>query len=150
MQSYRLPVYGLRLVRERSVQCGQELEKAGNSREVAEMANRFLRDSPVEQFLVFFMDCQNRLIGMTVQKGTVNQTAVYPAEIYKAALLCNSVSIVLVCHNHPSGVLKPSPEDIRLTQKLKEGARLLGLALLDHIIVDGMGGFYSFLDAGIL
>ena len=146
---YKLPVYGLRLVRESAVEYA-DMEAVNNSRAVAELANRLLKDSPIEEFLVFFLDNQNRLIGMTRQKGTVNQTPVFPAEIFKVALTLGVTVSLIFLHNHPSGVLKPSPEDIRLHQKLVEAARLFQMSVLDNLIVDGMGGHYSFHEAGIL
>ena len=147
--NYTLPLYGLKLVRERSIGFVKAHEPFKNSVQVALYANRFLKRSPIEQFLVFYLDNQNTIIGMTSQKGTVNQTAVYPDVIFKTALLCNAVGL-LFAHNHPSGLLKPSPEDIRLNQKLGDGAKLLGLSLLDHLIVDGLGNHYSFHEAGML
>jgi DNA repair protein RadC len=68
--------------------------------------------------------------------------------IFAAALKCCASGIILA-HNHPSGELDPSSEDIAITNKLKAGALLLDLKLLDHIIVT-RGDFYSFADSGIL
>lgn len=73
--------------------------------------------------------------------GTINQSNVYPREIIKEALLSNASQVILV-HNHPSGVLKPSNEDLRMTGMVYEALALCELTLLDHIIVS-KGSFLS-------
>ena len=71
-----------------------------------------------------------------------------PKLIYCAALKCLASSII-VCHNHPSGQLRPSEEDIRLTRKLLEAGKLLDIAFQDHLILT-REGYYSFADMGML
>jgi len=149
MNCYSIPIFRLKLVREKRVNFFNGQTPLKNSLDVVKFTTRYLKDSPVEQFLTFYLDNQNRLIGLMTQKGTVNQTAVYFGEIFKTALLCNSVSLILV-HNHPSGMLKPSPEDIRLTGQIKDAARLFQMSILDHLIIDGVGGYLSFHEKGIL
>jgi DNA repair protein RadC len=68
--------------------------------------------------------------------------------VFSSALKCLASSIVLA-HNHPSGQLRPSEEDIRLTRKLIEGARYLDLSIYDHVILS-REGFYSFMDSGMM
>jgi DNA repair protein RadC len=120
-----------------------------NSREVREFLIREIGHDPRESFYVIFLDNQNRLLGCeTVQTGTINQTAVYPREIFERALRYRAAALIFA-HNHPSGVLKPSAEDVRLNQKLTEAARLLQLSVLDHVIVS-REGHYSFHESGIL
>jgi len=75
-------------------------------------------------------------------------TVADPKMIFKEAVDRRASSLVL-CHNHPSGQLRPSEEDIRLTHKLVEGGRLLDIGILDHVIVTG-AGYYSFADNGML
>ena len=72
---------------------------------------------------------------------------VFPREIFKEALLLNSPNIILV-HNHPSGNLSPSREDISLTKRIKEAGQLMGVKVLDHIIVT-QSDYFSFVQEGI-
>ena len=68
--------------------------------------------------------------------------------IFKQAIE-NLASSIVLCHNHPSGNLKPSEEDIRITKKLKDAGKLVDIAIIDHIIIAG-NNFFSFADEGLL
>jgi DNA repair protein RadC len=70
-----------------------------------------------------------------VALGSTNEAVLKPMEVYRLAVLKNSVKVIL-CHNHPSGNIKPSSDDIHLTNKLKEGGKLLGIEVLDHFIIN--------------
>ena len=83
-----------------------------------------------------------------VSRGGITGTVADPRVILKKALQEDAVSIVL-CHNHPSGSLRPSRADELLTSKIKEAASYFDIKVLDHIIVSNEG-FYSFADEGIL
>ena len=100
------------------------------------------------------MDAQNGLImNVEVCKGTVDKCVVYPGEIFRPVIVHGAAGFVVV-HNHPSGDVRPSPTDIRLTERLVKGARILRVRLLDHVIVGrGSGkepGYFSFQEAGSL
>lgn len=102
-----------------------------------------------EVFMVLFLDNQNRLIKQEKMFfGTINQSAVHPREVIKAALKSNAAAII-VGHNHPSGYCEPSESDKLLTQKLKMACDLVDIRLLDHIIV-GKGAYFSFEEQHIL
>ena len=110
---------------------------------------RDLAKEAKENFVALHLDTKNRIICYeTVSIGSLNATIVHPREVYKAALL-SSAAAVLFIHNHPSGDIKPSREDIEITSRLKEAGELLGIRVLDHLIV-GEAGYYSFADNGIL
>ena len=79
--------------------------------------------------------------------GTINQSLVHPREVFKEAYLLSASSIICV-HNHPSGNVNPSNNDIVITKQLKEVGLLLGINVLDHIII-GKDKYYSFNDNGI-
>jgi DNA repair protein RadC len=97
----------------------------------------------VEQFRVLFLNKKNILIQDEVMGvGTVDQAAVYPREIIKKALLYDASAIILA-HNHPSGVAKPSKADIEITRKIQEICSGLSISLHDHVIVAGQD-YYSF------
>lgn len=95
-----------------------------------------------EKFMVLYLDTHNRIISWRVLfVGTINQSAVYPREIFREALLCGSTHVILV-HNHPAGDLTPSMNDIAMTQRMMEAGRLMGVRVLDHLIVTS-SGWYS-------
>jgi DNA repair protein RadC len=92
-----------------------------------------------EIMLSLLLTIKNHLIGVeTVAIGSLNSTSLVPREIFKGAILANAAAIVL-CHNHPSGGLTPSKEDIRLTKEMIEAGKLLGIQVLDHLIVSSQG-----------
>lgn len=70
-----------------------------------------------------------------VALGSTNEALLKPMDVYRLAVLKNSIKVIL-CHNHPSGNLKPSGDDIHTTNKLKEGGKLLGIEVLDHFIIN--------------
>lgn len=98
-----------------------------------------------EQAKVLLLNRSHRVLGIReVSAGGVTGTVVDPKLIYVAALKANSCSIVLA-HNHPSGNLQPSQADKLLTEKIREGGKLLDIIMLDHLIITN-DGYYSFAD----
>jgi DNA repair protein RadC len=103
----------------------------------------------VEQFKVMLLNRANRVLGIyELSTGGVAGTVADPKLIFVAALKACASSIVL-CHNHPSGNLKPSAADLQLTKKMKAGGELLDIAVLDHIIITSES-YYSLADEGLL
>ncbi len=102
-----------------------------------------------EQFCVIYLDAQNQLIDMEkVQQGIVNQAVVYPRQVLETALRRKASALILV-HNHPSGNVRPSDADIRLTRTIQEAAKMLEILVHDHVII-GENRFFSFREEGIL
>jgi DNA repair protein RadC len=100
---------------------------------VAQLGN--IRDRKQECFVVLTLDGANRLISNTIVfQGTLNQSLVHPREVFAQAIEDRAAKII-IAHNHPSGSLEPSPDDIKVTNKLAEAGRLLGIGVLEHIIV---------------
>ena len=98
-----------------------------------------------EYFYCLYLDNKSRLIERKLLfMGTINQSIVHPREIFKEAYL-TSASKIICLHNHPSGDIKPSKEDIYLTKSLVEIGKLQGISVIDHIIV-GKDNYYSFYD----
>jgi DNA repair protein RadC len=92
-----------------------------------------------EIFLSIMLTIKNDLIGVeTVSIGCIHSTVITPRDVFKSAILANAVSIVL-CHNHPSGDLAPSDNDLVLTKTLIKAGELLGIKVLDHIVVSNQG-----------
>ena len=90
-----------------------------------------------ERFAVLLLDVKNRLVGTQVQVitvGTATETLAPPREIFREVIRQGATRVV-VAHNHPSGNVEPSPQDIELTRQLLAGAQFLGIPLLDHLIL---------------
>lgn len=102
-----------------------------------------------EEFKVLMLNRANEVLGIyPLSKGGITGTVVDIRLIFAVALKCNATGIIL-CHNHPSGNLKPSEADITLTKNIKKCAEFLDIALIDHLIVT-KNGFYSFSNEGNL
>lgn len=84
-----------------------------------------------------------------LSRGTINHTIVTPRDVFRTALLAHATSVV-VGHNHPSGHVEPSPDDVALTKTLSAAGVLVGVELLDHLIVSADGHYFSFKEAGLL
>jgi DNA repair protein RadC len=117
---------------------------------VAKLAQRLLKDEAQEVVLFFFLDTRNKIIGyIEAARGGLDLCLVDPKVVFSSALLAGATALIMV-HNHPTtGVCRASPEDMELTERLADGARLLGMQLLDHIIV-GRKGYTSFAESGLL
>lgn len=121
--------------------------KITSSKDAFELLRGDLMDLPKEEFWVLLLNRANRVITKRrISEGGVSGTVADPKIIFKLALE-ELASGVIVAHNHPSGNLSASQQDIDLTRKLKEGGKLLEIQLLDHIIVAGTR-YYSFADNG--
>lgn len=102
-----------------------------------------------ERFCVIYLDAQNRMTDIeTIQEGIVNQAVVYPRKVLENALKKKASAVILV-HNHPSGHVKPSDADIRLTKTIQETAKILDIIVHDHIII-GENRFFSFREEGLI
>ena len=114
-----------------------------------EVLRPLLADLHHEEFWLLLLDRGNRLLGtLRVSEGGMHGTVADPKRIFREALDRRASSVIL-CHNHPSGQLRPSSEDLVLTRKLVEGGRFLDILVQDHLIVTGTG-YYSFADNGQL
>ncbi|MCC8059320.1 MAG: DNA repair protein RadC [Clostridiales bacterium] len=108
-----------------------------------------MRHLQQEQFRLMLFDTRQALIReLLLSQGTVNASLASPREIFIEALRYRAVSLIMV-HNHPSGDPAPSPEDIRLTERVREGGELVGIRLLDHVII-GDGRYFSLKERGLL
>lgn len=119
------------------------------STDIASYLQTRLKDYRHEVFAVLFLNRANKINHFEiVSEGGITGTVADPRVILKKALEEDAVNIIL-CHNHPSGSLKPSRADEELTAKIKGAARFLDIKVLDHIIVSD-NGYYSFADEGML
>lgn len=120
-----------------------------DSKSVATYLQSKLMDLPHEVFAVIFLNRANKIKHFQViSSGGMTGTVADPRIILKKALEEEAVSIIL-CHNHPSGNLKPSKADQEVTEKIKQAAKYFDIQVLDHIIVSNEG-YYSFADEGAI
>ena len=130
---------GLRQLREKMI--GQNFVRSPQA--VTDYLTASLRDQKREIFKVIFLDKGLRILGeRDLFYGTIDEAAVHPREIVKAALEFHASSLVLV-HNHPSGKVEPSREDYEITQKIKAACQTVSVRVLDHIII-GENQYFSF------
>lgn len=94
-----------------------------------------LRDCKNETFVALFLDNQHRIIAYDeLFFGTINTATIHPRPIIERVLKLNAAALILA-HNHPSGVSDPSPQDIAVTERMREALELVDVRLLDHIII---------------
>lgn len=120
-----------------------------SSDEVLDYLKHNLRDKTQEIFSVIYLNGRNEIIGMEeLFYGSLTTSAVYPREVVKKVLKQNAAAVIFV-HNHPSGNLNPSEEDIKITKKLKDAVATIDVKVHDHLIIAG-NNYYSFADNNLL
>lgn len=135
------------MVRERTLYSQDPISSPGDAVRLIADA---IRDYDREVVAVINMQTDGKPININISSmGTINQSLVNPRELMKASILSNAASVIIL-HNHPSGSLSPSKEDITITDRLQQAYSLIGVDMLDHIIFDGQEHFYSFASAEIL
>ena len=103
--------------------------------EAVDLITREFGDLDREVFMALNLTCHLQVINLNIcSMGTLNYTVVHPREVFKASILSNA-SAVLLIHNHPSGILEPSKEDIDLTERMVSAGKVLGIDVLDHLII---------------
>ncbi len=117
--------------------------------DVADIFIPLMRDEVKEKFIVISLNSANKIIRYNIiSVGNLTSSVVHPREVYKIAIENNSASIILM-HNHPSGNIEPSSEDINITKKLVDAGKILDINVYDHIIIGG-NKFYSFIEKRII
>lgn len=126
-----------------------ERQQISSSRDAFEILQPHLADLQTEEFWAIFLNHQNKILYKTcLFRGGIASSVADVRVVFKTALEHFSTQII-VAHNHPAGSLKPSKEDINITQKIKDAGKLLDIDLLDHLILT-QNKYYSFKDEGIL
>jgi len=118
------------------------VDRLGNERDAEILSGKDIwnlcvdfRSSKKEHVAAFYLDTQQRLIERRIiSVGTLDSSLLHPREVFESALQLSAAGVVLV-HNHPSGNLEPSDEDIAITKRIADAGDLLGITLTDHIIV---------------
>ncbi len=120
-----------------------------SSRDVDAAVRARLRGQRREHFVAIALDARHRpLAEIDVAVGGLNACALTPADVFRELLRWPATAVVFV-HNHPSGDVTPSPEDIEVTERLRAAGKLIGVEVVDHLII-GETGYFSFLDRGLL
>lgn len=139
----------LELGRRRKLQERMERPLITSSVDIYELFHPLLCDLPTEEFWVLLLNRSNRVIGKErISSGGIDQTTADVRTILREALLARATQIAVI-HNHPSGNARPSQEDRRITERIKEAGRIMNIHLTDHLIVCD-GRYFSFNDEGIL
>lgn len=142
-------IAALELGKRRSIQEIHERKKITSSNDVFQLYQPQLIDLPFEEFHVVYLNRSNNILkSQKFSQGGVSGTIIDSRLVLKEAIALLASSLIL-CHNHPSGNIKPSQSDIEITKKLKQGASLFDIQVLDHIII-GDKKYYSFADEGII
>ena len=118
-------------------------------KDVIDVMQDLIGDMSSEYYVVAFLDNNNRPLSFMVSGiGTINQTAINPTNTLQGALLQNAVKMMLF-HNHPTGQVDPTTQDIITTKKFIISAKLVGIEVLDHVILNGKT-FFSFVQSGLM
>lgn len=139
----------LELGKRRAMQEPIERAVIKESTDIYNIFHPLLCDSPQEEFWLLLLNQAAKVIDkVRISRGGIDQTTVDVRSVMREAILVRATQIAMV-HNHPSGNLKPSNEDINITNKIKKASDLLNIRLIDHVIVTD-GNFYSFHDHGLI
>ena len=139
----------LEIGRRKALQSVPENPVITSSETAFQLLHPILGDLKTEEFWALFLNQSNKVVQIKqLTSGGINQSVVDIRVLFKYALDYYSTALI-VAHNHPSGNLKASGEDVAITKKIKEAGALLNIQLLDHIII-GQRGYFSFADDGLL
>lgn len=107
-------------------------------------------DRMKEHFWVIGLSTRNAIQYIDlVSLGTLNASLVHPREVFRFSIL-KAVSSIILSHNHPSGDAEPSEEDMKITRRLVEAGKIIGIEVLDHIVIGDRDSYYSFKERGII
>ncbi|MCD9575180.1 RadC family protein [Flavobacterium soyae] len=141
-------IAALELGRRRRVEDTVELSKIISSKNAFEIMQPIIGELSHEEFWVLFLNNSNKVISKSqLSKGGIAGTVVDIRLVFKLALENGATGLIL-CHNHPSGNLKPSDADKQITKKIKTAGEILDVKILDHLIITETK-YYSFVDEGI-
>jgi len=139
----------LEIGRRRAAQEVPEKLQIASSNDGYQILRKYLSDLRTEEFWAIFLNQSNRLLHFTqLTQGGINQSIVDVRILFKTAL-DHYATAVIIAHNHPSGNLKPSKEDLEITRRIREAGNMLNIQLLDHLIIT-QNSYFSFSDEGLL
>ena len=139
----------LEIGRRRAAQEVPEKVQITNSQESYKVLLPYLSDLQTEEFWAIYLNQNNRILGkVKLSSGGINQSVVDVRILFKTALEHLATGII-IAHNHPSGNLKPSSEDLKITKQIAEAGKILNIQLLDHLII-AQNSYLSFADENLL
>ena len=139
----------LEIGRRKASQEVPEKIQISSSSDLFKVLHPFLGDLQTEEFWAVFLNQSNRIVGKSrLSAGGINQSVVDVRILFKTALE-NLATGVVIAHNHPSGNLKPSQEDLKITKQICEAGKILNIQMLDHLIIT-QNSYLSFADENLL
>jgi DNA repair protein RadC len=137
------------LAKRENLETDEENFDIKNPEAVCKLISSTIKEKAKEHFKLILLNSRNKKIGIsTISVGTLTTSLVHPREVFKEDLAHSAASVILA-HNHPSGDPEPSEDDLKITRKLVESGKILGVEVIDHIIV-GKNSFYSFREKGLI
>jgi DNA repair protein RadC len=147
-----ISVYRVCLVKDATVSFGKECISSSQKAHAVIQKLILTRSQPDrESFVVAMLNAKNDLVGLNVvSMGILSSTLVHPREVLKPAILANAAAMIL-CHNHPSGDLNPSTEDLEITRKIIKASLIVDIQVHEHLIINTENEkYFSFADQGII
>jgi len=149
-----ISVFRISLVRDRHIKFEQK--QITDSQQAHLILKRLIEvegNPDREQFCIALLNAKNQIIGLNiVSTGGLSSAPVDIANILKPAILANAAAMIL-CHNHPSGDISPSSQDINITKKIVKAAKIMGISVLEHLVISMYmydNSYYSFADNGLI
>lgn len=141
LENRYVPLIRTYIVKERLLPYGKD--EVCTPKKVVDLVSRLVMNMDRECLIVISIDSNCKPVGVEIVSiGTLNKTLVEAREVFKHSILCCSAAIILA-HTHPSGSVKPSKEDWKVTKKLRKAGELLGIEVLDHIIIADDNNYLS-------
>ena len=150
--NYSVSIYRISLVKDGNVSFGKtRLNNAQQAQSLIQSLIRTKGQPDREQFAVALLNTKNEMIGLNiVSVGSLSTAPIHPREVVKPAILANAAAMIL-CHNHPSNDVQPSTDDFAVTRNIIKAAKVIGIKVHDHIIINMEDArYYSFADQGII
>jgi DNA repair protein RadC len=147
-----ISTYRITLVKDRRVAFEQcQLVNSQQSQPLIKKLIKTQGQPDREQFCVILLNTKNEIIGLNiVSTGNLSSAPVHPREVLKPAILSNASALIL-SHNHPSGDMSPSPEDIAITARIVQASKIMGIQVHEHLIISMQDdSYYSFADSGLI
>ncbi len=137
------------IARRRTLEKVDDIQSINNCEDTYRVMYPIMRDLQHEEFWALLMNNNSKLLKkVRLSSGGLSSTSVDVRMLLKEAILANATQII-ICHNHPSGSLRPSQDDMNITERVKAAAKVLQMRLADHLIITD-GKYYSFFQEGKL
>ena len=144
----KIDIVKIQMVKDGTLDYGRKAIRG--PQDLAELGHKFIKNADREIFLLVSLNSRNHINCIhVVSIGTINTALVAPREVMKIGILSSAAGIACI-HNHPSGDPDPSNDDIQITNRIAECAKLFGIGLIDHVIISDDGKYESFLEKGLI